>query len=315
MKATILGLSGATAISFALAALAGDHGQPAPLDAVATILDAFRGHDVVALDEPHGDERAYAFRTALVRDPRFAAVVNDILVESGNSRYQAVMDRFAGGERVPDAELKRVWQDTTMAGAIWDRPVYEEFFRTVRAVNDTLPSSRRLRVLLGDPPIDWETIRTPEDLQRVHRAPAGRSAHPAEILVRETVRKQRRALVVYGGLHLIRQNGAGPNLVEHAERAGARAFVLLTHPGASLDALGVDHASWPVPAIALTRGSSLANQADAVLYLGRASGRTVSRLSASLCADARYREMRVRRMTLAGAPDPAAQLEKECWRE
>jgi hypothetical protein len=146
-------------------------------------------------------------------------------------------------------------------------------------------------------------------------APAERRAHPAEILVRETVRKQRRALVVYGGLRLIRQNGAGPNLVEHAERAGARAFVLLTHPGASLDALGVDHASWPVPAIALTRGSSLANQADAVLYLGRASGRTVSRLSASLCADARYREMRVRRMTLAGAPDPAAQLEKECWRE
>ncbi len=314
MKATIVGLSGAIAISLELVALAGAHGQPAPLDAVTTILDAFREHDVVALDEPHGDERAYAFRTALVRDPRFTAVVNDILVESGNSRYQPVMDRFAGGEHVPDVELKRVWQDTTMAGTIWDRPIYEEFFRTVRAVNDALPSHRRLRVLLGDPPIDWVTIRTPEDLRRVHRAPPGRSAHPAEILVRESVSKKRRALVVYGGLHLIRQNAAGPNLIEHAERAGARAFVILTHPFASLDALGVGHADWPTPSLALTGGSSLANQADAVLYLGPASGRTLSRLPASLCADGTYREMRVRRMALAGTPDPAAQLENECRR-
>jgi hypothetical protein len=59
-----------------------------PLDAIATILDAFRDHAVVALDEVHGDERSHAFRLSLIRDARFAATVDDILVEFGNSRYQ-----------------------------------------------------------------------------------------------------------------------------------------------------------------------------------------------------------------------------------
>ena len=72
-----------------------------------------------------------------------------------NARYQTVMDRFVAGEDVADVDLRRVWQDTTAATTIWDVPIYEEFFRAVRAVNATLRPERRLRVLLGDPPIDW----------------------------------------------------------------------------------------------------------------------------------------------------------------
>ena len=34
------------------------------------------------------------FRLALIRDPRFATVVNDIVVESGSARYQETIDRF-----------------------------------------------------------------------------------------------------------------------------------------------------------------------------------------------------------------------------
>ena len=288
-------------------------GVTPPLDAIATILDAFRTHAVVAIDEPHGDEQSHAFRLSLIRDPRFVAVVNDILVEFGNSRYQAVMDRFVSGERVPDEELRQVWQNTMMPGTIWDRPIYEEFFRTVRAINMTLPTERRLRVLLGDPPIDWETIRTPEDLRSARKSLPGRSAHPADVLVRESLARGRRALVVYGGLHLIRQNATGPNLIEHVEKAGrTRAFVILTHPLASLDALGVDHRAWPYPRLALPGGSSLASQMDAVLSLGPASARTFSRLTAAQCSDGAYRELRVRRMTLGGNQRAAPQLEKEC---
>ena len=50
-----------------------------PLDAIAAILDAFKTHAVVAVGEPHGNEQAAAFRVALVRDPRFADVVDDII--------------------------------------------------------------------------------------------------------------------------------------------------------------------------------------------------------------------------------------------
>src|SRR5688500_2775588 len=71
--------------------------QATPLDPIATIVDAFRNHPVVAVDEPHGNEQSHAFRLSLIRDPRFHTIVNDILVEFGNSRYQNVMDRFVGG--------------------------------------------------------------------------------------------------------------------------------------------------------------------------------------------------------------------------
>ena len=126
-----------------------------PIDPITAILDAFQSHSIVALGEPHGNEQAAAFRVALIRDARFADVVNDIVVESGNSRFQDVVDAFVGGQPVPDTTLRQVWQNTTVANFVWDRPIYEQFFRTVRDVNASLPKQKQLRLLLGDPPIDW----------------------------------------------------------------------------------------------------------------------------------------------------------------
>jgi erythromycin esterase-like protein len=69
-----------------------------PLDPIPAILDAFKTHQIVALGEgAHGNEQGNAFRLALIRDPRFAATVNDIVVELGNARYQDVMDRYVNG--------------------------------------------------------------------------------------------------------------------------------------------------------------------------------------------------------------------------
>jgi hypothetical protein len=43
---------------------------------------------------------------------------------------------------------------------MWDRPIDEEFFRAVRLLNAGMPSARRVRVLLGDPPTDWDAARS-----------------------------------------------------------------------------------------------------------------------------------------------------------
>src|SRR5262245_11020040 len=88
-----------------------------PIDAIGAIISAFQTHKIVALSEAHGNEQAQAFLMSLVRDPRFAANVNDIVVEFGSSRYQDVMDRFVRGEDVPYATLRRTWQDTTQPSA------------------------------------------------------------------------------------------------------------------------------------------------------------------------------------------------------
>src|SRR5512140_2703953 len=180
-----------------------------PVEAIQAILDAFRSHSIVALSDGtnHGDEQSHAFRLALIRDPRFAATVNDIVVESGNALYQDVIDRFVRGDEVPYSSLRQVWQNTTQPHSIWDAPIYEEFYRAVRAVNASLPKERQLRVLLGDPPIDWERIHTLEDIRQWMANPLlDRDHYPADLIRREVLAKQRRALVVYGAMHLQRRN-------------------------------------------------------------------------------------------------------------
>jgi hypothetical protein len=85
-----------------------------PVDAVRAILDACRSHPIVALDDSHGNEQVHAFRLSLIRDASFPTMINDIVVEFGNARYQDLMDRFVRGDEVPYEALRRVWQDTTL---------------------------------------------------------------------------------------------------------------------------------------------------------------------------------------------------------
>jgi hypothetical protein len=68
------------------------------------------------------------------------------------------MDRLVRGDDVPNELLRRVWQDTTQLFTTFDIPIYEQFFRAVRVLNAALPRSRQLRVLLGDPPMDWDRV-------------------------------------------------------------------------------------------------------------------------------------------------------------
>src|SRR4051812_37298087 len=134
------------------------HAQRAavPIDPIDAVLNAFTSHRVVALGEgAHGNNQGHAFVLALIRDQRFPEVVSDIVVEFGNSRYQKLIDRFENGESVPEPELQRVWQDTTQPFATFDLPIYAEFFQAVRAINQGLPKEKRVRVWLGEPPIDW----------------------------------------------------------------------------------------------------------------------------------------------------------------
>jgi len=292
--------------------------QPAiPLEPVAAILAAFRSHSVVALGEGlHGNEQGHAYRLALIRDPRFAATVNDIVVECGNARYQDVMDRFVRGDDVSDDALRPVWQDTTQNSAVWDRPIYEEFFRAVPAVNASLPREGQLRVLLGDPPADWANVlRGTEELGKWIR---DRDRYPVDVILRDVLAKQRRALVIYGDSHLFR---AGQSLVSLLEsRAATRIFTIATAMSTKFEDLSVlqaDLTSWNVPSMAIVRGTVLdAKQFkyyDAVLYLGPPPAITFSRISPVLCTDQRYMEMRLRRMALShNSQVQVEQLKREC---
>lgn len=244
-----------------------------PIDPVTGILEAGRSHQIVALGEPHGNKQGQAVRLALVRDARFPGVFDDIVVEFGNARYQAQMDRFIRGEQVPEAELRQAWQNTTQH-AVWDSPIYREFFQTVRDVNRVLPPARQIRVLLGDPPIDWASVKGPRDhwnwmLQR--------DSFPAELIQREVIQKGRRALVIYGDSHLQRRpietnysESSDPRfntLASFLDRQLPRPslFIILVPTGIDVATIQPSVASWHAPQFATTRGNVLGH-ADFVRY-------------------------------------------------
>ena len=306
----VLTRSGVPLALLALSALTQSATARLSLDPISTIIDTFRTHTIVALNDDHDEERSSAFRLSLIRDPRFIDTVNDIVVEFGNSRYQNIVDAFVSGNEVSEEALRAVWQDTTIPRAVWDRPIYEAFFRAVRALNAGRPPNRHVRIVVGDPPIDWQQVRTAADLEQWSN---GRSVFPAELIARDVIAKHRRALVIYGGLHLMRQNLQGENLIERVDKhAPGAAFVVVGHPFANLAALGIDSRSWQQPALVLTSGTSLANQVDAILYLGPTSKRRTSPLPAALCDDSTYRSMRIGRMRISGDDKAEDQLAREC---
>jgi hypothetical protein len=297
----------------------------APVEAIAAILHFFHTHDLVALGEgPHGNEQGHAFRLDLIRDPRFAATVNDIVVEFGSSRYQALMDRFVNGGDIPERELRRAWQDTTVTTAVWDRPIYEEFFRAVRAVNDGLPEGRRLRVLLGDPPIDWNRVRSHADVQRWGRQ---KSAHMTDMVMKEVVAKHRRALILWGDGGLQGRGVAEDRMLRVLDGPPPtkRMFIITSALWTmrSFVAMDTGVGSWPVPSLATIRGTALGRKPlatffplppapgwntlrmedafDALLYLGAPESLAMSTLSPVLCADPAYVKMRLARLALSFA--------------
>jgi len=308
-------------------------GRARPVEPIQGILDAFRAHSIVALGEgQHGNEQSHAFRLALIRDPSFPSVVNDIVVEFGSARYQEVMDRFVSGAEVPYPELAPAWRDVAQNGALTDLPIYEEFFRAVRDVNAVLPKERHLRVLLGDPPIRWEEVATPDALQPWIRQ---RDAHAAALIKREVLSKNRRALVIYGDGHFARHMewGGIPTLAGLLTKATAGSvFSIWTNTTVELQQIQSSVASWRVPSLALVKGTALGtisftaysglkstrlmqDQYDAVLYLGPPSTITFAKISRALCGDADYMSMRLSRLALSPPPPSGLATDVDRFRD
>jgi hypothetical protein len=198
-----------------------DRAAPAGRTLADTVLAAFKTHRLVGLGEAHQLQNHHDALTVLLTDPRLPAVVDDIVVEFGNALYQDTIDRFSSGQPVDNADLRLVWRNTTQSPhQTWDAPVYEQFFRTVRAVNAPLPPARQIRVLLGDPPLDWSTITSFHQL----RASAGpqRATHPASVIAKQVLASGRRALICYGLDHLTH----GGSLAGILERAGQRPYLI-----------------------------------------------------------------------------------------
>jgi hypothetical protein len=311
--------------------------EPTPEPAIPTILAAFDRYEVVAMPEAHGMKDLDDFILALVRDPRFPEKVNDIEVECGNSLYQPVLDRYIAGEDVAFTEFRKVWRNTTQS-MCGQSGFFEQFFPVVRAINQKLPTTKRLRVLAGDPPIDWDKVKTFEEAMKF----VDREASIASVMEKEVLSKHRKALMLFGTFHLI--HGIDDSAVSAYEKDYPNLTFVVSHlgiydtnrPVASISPFAL----WPNPSIALTKGTwlgalllsdifqpgimfdtdcnvqialfppRLQKQAqkpmehyiDAFLYLGPQEFRLSEPIPADFALDADYMTELRRRQTLMGEP-------------
>jgi hypothetical protein len=260
--------------------------DPQPLNAVEAILAAFDKFPIVALGEAHGLQEEANFIASLIRHPDFPHKVNAIVVEVGNAKYQPLVDKYITEESVDSTELCKVWRDLTVI-LTGDAPIYEQFYSTVRAVNQSLPVEKRLRVLLGEPPIDWSKIHKREEHEYWL---AQRDKHFAEVVEKEVFAKGFRALIICGSAHLDRgpgpsapppipgsaivmrpfpDKGIAPTLKPDLNMGVMLQFVERRHPGSTFvieTHLGFGNrnaeleprlSSWPKPSIALIKGTWL----------------------------------------------------------
>lgn len=238
-----------------------DARSPTPVEPLATILDAFQMHDVVALTDPHGNVQMQTLLLSLIRDPRFSTIVSDIVIETASSRYQDAIDRFVRGEDVPRDVLRRAWEDHTVANSIGVQA--DELLSAVRAVNASLTNAKKLRVIAGDPPIDWDNVMSREDHRRWIEL---RDTYPADLIRRQVLDRGRRALVIYGQGHLQRRQIASnydmstwesQTLVSLLEREPAvRIFNVWTLLDKAVE-LPDGISSWHVPTLAVLQGTKL----------------------------------------------------------
>ena len=190
--------------------------DPVPQDAESGLISAFDHYEVVAMPAAHGAKDLDDLILHLVRNPVFANKVNDIVVECGNSLYQTTLDRYIAGENVSLDEVRPVWRNTTqsMCGL---SAFYVELFPLIRRINQSLPPDQKLRVLAGDPPIDWSKVITSADLWEgrfLERDPS-----IAAIMEKEVLAKHRKALMLFGTFHLFHvSNGPVPTAVEIYEK-------------------------------------------------------------------------------------------------
>ena len=254
----------------------------------------------------------------LIAAPGFAERVNDIVVEFGNARYQEVIDRYIGGENVPFEQVQGAWRDTvSVLGPV--SPVYGEFYRAVRAVNQKLPKQRRIRVLLGDPPIDWSHVRSREDI--AFYLPF-RDEFYASVVRYQVLAKERRALLIMGEGHFRRSAGRPGAIESELLMALVKPYVII--PGSNVvrgyEDLDPRFDALPAPSLVEMKGNwigSLAapgrggtvgtwdQTADAYLYLGPRDRLTVVKNRRSDLDGTTYGKELERRLTIIfdKAPD------------
>ena len=205
---------------------------------------ALNDHDGVIPGEWHGDKQEHEWFRKLVSTPEFADRADDVVMEFGNSLYQKIsrsLHRWRGCPSGTGAESLAQYRGRDRAPS----PVYGLLYQTVRKTNQKRRGKRQIRILCGDPYIDWEKVKDRED---VGPYLGNCDQWYAQVVKNEVLAKKHHALLIAGGGHCLRWNG--PGYIE-LRAAGAQTFFVVfgTNAVGDYDDLDKRFESWPMPAI------------------------------------------------------------------
>ena len=221
----------------------------------------------------------------------------------------------------------------------------EQFFPLVRAINQKLPPGKRLRVLAGDPPIDWDQVKSFQDFVKFAR----RDDTVAAVMEKEVLSKHRKALMLFGLFHMMHGTRTAVSIDEKHYPNVTFIITELGNLGANAPANAQNpFAAWPVPSLARGKGTWLgaleldhfftpmttiheedcshaqfppdlqkpmAELVDAFLYLGPQDLRLMEPMPADIALDMDDRMELQRRDIPLGAPGVSPEALKEADQE
>lgn len=264
--------------------------EPSLESATPAVLQSFQSHDIVMLGEIHGNKQEYEWLRSLIATPEFADRVDDIVMEFGNSLYQPSVDRYIRGDDIPLAEVEGAWLNT-VASIGPPSPVYASLYQAVREINLKRKGKHQIRVLCGDPNIDWKQVKEPKDILPYLKS---REQSYVQVVKSEVLARHHRALLIMGAFHFLRHFFARKNfgIEQELQVAGANTYLIVSGTNTIGRSDEVDHRfdSWRNPVIVslannwvgelpaipvITEGQGpplaslkLKDAADALLYLG-----------------------------------------------
>jgi hypothetical protein len=195
-----------------------------PATAIAEMAQQFDKHPLIMIGELHRSMQIHKFLQQMLRDPAFICKADDVVVEFGNARLQALADTYVSGGAVTQAQLQSLWRETAVP-LTWNSPVYRQVYETVRDINKKHLCAHPLRIVLGDPALDWSKIKNVGD----YKLFTDRDGHYAEVVEREVLAKHHRALLIAGQAHALKKIPPEPD--GSAEEIDAAQIIERNHPG------------------------------------------------------------------------------------
>ena len=166
------------------------------------ILQTLHDYNIIGFGEgAHGLENSHHFLLKMFDNQKIQETIDIVIVEFANTDYQHILDKYIFGDDINLNELSNIWRESTQSpGRLGDIPVYFELLKKIRGVNLTLSLKNKIRVVGGDPSINWNTINTLNDYK--DKIGFKRDTFPAQLAIDFAINDLKKVLLIYSGFHL-----------------------------------------------------------------------------------------------------------------